>query len=575
MPLNPVSGTLGPVRARHLLRRLTFGPNQQQIDAFAGLSVNAALSRLFDNLAAPPPPVLPEGDAPAVPPNYAWTNKAPMEGERDFVFMGAFMNWWLGAMYHDNTALEKLVFFLHTIITNKDQVGGGTRDMYWQNVLFRTYLANDLSGTNPRFNRYPQFIKKVIADSSMLSFLDGKINVKGRPNENFAREMFELFTISKGEQRGPGDYTTFTEDDIKSAAKVLTGWAEIDWGKPEAFTPDPDTGLPTGKPRQFEGTATAHDNTVKTFSSVFGGATVTPAANPPTPASMADEVGQLVDMIYAQQAAARYVCRRIHRFFVHWHITDAVENEVIAPMAQTFIGSGFRLRPVLEELFGSEYFYEAATGINDDKPGCIIKSPLELTMGTMRYFNVAVAPVNTQELHNQMGNIRGIMTEMGLPLLDPYDVAGYEAYHQAPGYNRNWITTNTLAKRYEFINKLFNEMNGWGFSVDLLAWANSPQSGITNALATAPVTVGSKTYALDLIKHVADRMLPYSSLGNEITQERYNYFAEYHLGGLEFANWVFNWNNRNGGSMDIKADATARLKNLYNTVMQSPEYQLF
>ena len=154
-------------------------------------------------------------------------------------------------------------------------------------------------------------------------------------------------------------------------------------------------------------------------------------------------------------------------------------------------------------------------------------------------------------------------------------VAGYEAYHQAPGYNRNWITTNTLAKRYEFINRLFNEMNGWGFHVDLLAWANSPQSGITNALATTPATVGGKTYALDLIKHVADRMLPYSSLGNEITQERYNYFAEYHLGGLDFANWVFNWNNRNGGSMDIKADATARLKNLYNTVMQSPEYQLF
>ena len=575
MALSPISGSLGPVRAKHLLRRLTFGPNQQQVEAFSAMNIRQALDSLLGSTALPVPPQYPEDPAGKFPPGYEWVTGTRQEGEPDSRFQKALLCWWVGQMAHTDTALEKLVFFLHAIITTKREIGGSSRDLYWQNTLFRQYLINDLTNSNPNFNRYTHLIRKMMIDNSMLHYLDGRLNVKGRPNENFAREMFELFTIGKGPSLGPGDYTHYTEEDIRSVARVLTGWDVVNWKKPEAFTPDPDSGLPRGRPRINEdtGLASAHDNLPKTFSHAFGGHTIRPVDDPATPESMEDELRQLVDMIYGQEQAARFLCRRIYRFYVHWRIDDQVEEQIIGTMVQTFISHQFRLRPMLEQLFSSEYFFEAASGVGDPKFGSIIKSPLELTLGTLKYFNVALAPINTPQHNEQMGFLLGWLEEMGLHLMEPYDVAGYEAYHQAPGYNRNWITTNTLAKRYSFINGLLS--GKWDFGPDLLAWAGSPESGITDGMATKAVKIGDRSYAMELIEHIAQQLLPYAKRGDAITAERYAYFAEYHLGGLEFDNWVFNWNKRKGWNADIQADATIRLRNIYNAIMQSPEYQLF
>ena len=227
----------------------------------------------------------------------------------------------------------------------------------------------------------------------------------------------------------------------------------------------------------------------------------------------------------------------------------------------------------MEELFTSNHFYEAGGGQADDKFGALVKSPLELIIGTLNYFELALLPRNTPE-HNYMANQwLGLMADMGLNLMNPYDVAGYEAYHQAPGYNRNWITTNTLANRYAFIHRLLN--NQLEIKVNLLDWANNAASGVTDSIATTLEVVNERPYALPLVQHLAGRLPPYAQRNTTITAERYTYFAEYHLGGLDFANWKFTWENRNGGNPDISTDAEARLRNLFNALMQSPEYQLY
>ncbi|MFA0961317.1 DUF1800 family protein [Roseivirga sp. BDSF3-8] len=575
MPLQAISGTLGQERARHLLRRLTYGLRPGQVEAFASLQIGDALSRLMDGLQEPAHPRLPEDPEGGMPSEYEWVTITRADTERDHVLRSALLRWWTGQMYRDDTALEKLAFFLHTIHTTKSETGGSSRDLYWQNALFRRYLINDLTNTSTEFNRYTHLIAKVIVDNSMLHFLDGRLNVRGRPNENFAREMFELFTIGKGPVRGAGDYTTYTEADIREAARVLTGWTSVNWGTPEAFEPDVATGLPTGKARINEdsGNATNHDNEEKIFSASFNHTIITPMADPPTAESMEDEIRQLVEMIYNQEAAARYFIRRLYRFFVYWDVTEETEQTVIGPLAQTFMSGGYRLRPVLDELFSSEHFFQAAPGQGDDKFGALIKSPLELTLGTLRYFDVEIPEINTVEHNEVMGTVIGEMEDMGLHLMNPYDVAGYEAYHQAPGYNRNWITTNTLAERYAFIHRLLSGQ--MPLVIDLLAWADDPGSGITDTMATTAVDINGRNYALQLVEHLAGQLLPFSDRDTAITAERYTYFGEYHLGGLEWENWVFNWQNRNGGNMDIMTDATERLKNLFNALMQSPEYQLF
>ena len=583
--LQPISGNLGISRARHLLRRLTFGPTKLQVQQFAGLPVQTALNQLLSNWTIPPSPkALPDAWEQNPPADGAFVDKKPLPTEKDFALTNYFKWWWLGRMTTDPTAQEKMVFFLHTVITNKNEVGGGSRAMYWQNALFRQYLFNDFTDQNPKFNRYKQFVKKVCVDSSMLAFLDGRLNVAGRPNENFARELLELFTIGKGQTgTAAGDYGNYTEKDIKEAAKALTGW-DFNGDFELTTTLDPDTNLPTGKVKGDGKIAYEHDNTVKMLTATFASTrfpipNITPdplllAADKngqktiPTPASAADEVSQLIDIVYEKEQAARYFCRKLVRFFVYWNITDVIENQIVAPLAATFMTSGYRIRPVLEQLCSSEFFFEADAGNTDDKFGALIKSPLELTLGTLRYFETTFAPLNSKELYSQMSAIEGAMFGMGLDFLNPYDVAGYEPYHQAPVYNRNWITTNTLANRYNFVRELIKDKNQWNF--DIFAWANNDPD--LAAVATNATVIDGKEYALDFVKYVVGQFLPLSQLSTEITQKRMNYFARYHLDTYTFADWKNYWNQRTGTG---KPYVTDMLRLLVNAVLQSPEYQLF
>ena len=246
--LNPISGALGVKRARHLLRRLTYGASKDTINTFAGMTVGTALNTLFNfNPTLPAHPIaFSDAWEKNAPSDGQWVSKPPIDTEKDFKLTGYFKVWWLGEMALNGTALEKLVFFLHTVITTKDQVAGGARAMYWQNYMFRQYLVNDFANANPKFSKYTQLLEKICVDNSMISFLNGNLNVKSSPNENFGREFLELFSIGKLDEVGKGDYQNYTETDIKAAAKVFTGWDGIDWKK-ELGNIDPDTGVPTGK----------------------------------------------------------------------------------------------------------------------------------------------------------------------------------------------------------------------------------------------------------------------------------------------------------------------------------------
>ncbi|MDZ7647892.1 MAG: DUF1800 family protein [Cytophagales bacterium] len=93
-------------------------------------------------------------------------------------------------------------------------------------------------------------------------------------------------------------------------------------------------------------------------------------------------------MIYSKPETARNFCRRIYRYYVYHEITQTIDDTIIAEMANTFATSGYKIQPVLEDLFQSQHFYDAAAGVNDDAFGGIIKSPLDLLVGTFRIFNV-------------------------------------------------------------------------------------------------------------------------------------------------------------------------------------------
>lgn len=582
MPLTELTQPLGTKRAAHLLHRATFGPTKAQIDAFAGNTPAQAITQLFGQ--ALPDPQLPLDPETGLEWVVSGTTDAN-SGDSDLqeFFKGWFIGQMLSLGISDSQSLaysarEKIVFFMHTVLTTIQTKVDNSRSLYFQNQLFRQFaLDKTLAAT---FN-FKELTKKICVDNAMLRLLDGNLNVKGSPNENYARELHELYSIGRGLEgtlppvTEPGDYFLFKELDVQEAARVLSGW-NID----DTFSNiDPDTNLPRGIVRGSATNASSHDNTPKQFSERFNNITI--QADPlllngtnATEESALDEISQLIESIYSKPETAKNICRRIYRYFVYHSIDATLDATVIEDMAATFASSGYKLQPVLEELFKSEHFYEASAGVDDDNFGGIIKSPLDLMAGSYRFFNVALPdPIaDPAGYYEQTANMIRTLSSMGMHFYEPFDVAGYDAYHQFPIYHRSWISTNYLTERYQFIRNLIAQNQELGDAVDLIAFV---QSNFDNSTAS-----DARLLIIELAKYllpVNDNLTfdPASDDTSGLTAERLTYFLTAFLKSPQIdpdpeASWTFRWNN----PVDMEV-VRRQLENLFNAMMQSPEYQLF
>ena len=586
MPLAEYTGTLGYKRAAHLLHRASFGPTKEEIDNFATLTPTLAIAKLFQQPL--PDPVLPLDPETGKEWCISGTTDAN-SGDSDL--QEFFKGWFIGQMLSLGVSptlslaystREKIVLFIHTVLTAIQSKVDNSRSLYFENQLFRLFAFDKTAGV--KFN-FKELTKKASVDNTMLRLLDGNLNVKGSPNENYARELHELYTIGRGLEgtlpsvTDPGDYFLYREEDVQAAAKVLSGW-DIDTTYANI---DPDTLLPRGTVKGSLTNASGHDNDVKQFSDRFNNqiiqanATLLSGTNA-TEASALDEISQLIDMIYSKPETARNICRRIYRFYVYHEITQSIDDTIIAEMAATFASNEFKLQPVLEELFKSQHFYEAAAGVNDDNFGGIIKSPLDLMVGTMRLFDIQAQMPNpvtgAKAFYEKTNELIRSLTDMGMHFYDPFDVAGYDAYHQYPIYHRSWISTNYLTNRYDFIRQFVSGNQGMAGALKIDA-VNFVKTKISNATASN---------ARDLIIELAKYLLPQAENltfdpaaddNSGLTAERMNYFLTAFLKSPQIdvdpeGLWTFRWNNAYEPEVVPK-----QLESLFNAMMQSPEYQLY
>jgi hypothetical protein len=293
----------------------------------------------------------------------------------------------------------------------------------------------------------------------------------------------------------------------------------------------------------------------------------------PTEATAIDEIHQLIELLYSKPETARNICRRIYRYYVYHEVTQEIDDTIIASMADTFQQNGYKLQPVLEDLFQSQHFYDAAAQIDDDNFGGIIKSPLDLIIGTYRFFELKLPNSTTAaaDFYAYTGELIGAMSGMGMHFYQPFDVAGYDAYHQYPVYHRSWISTNYLAKRYEFIRSL-QEMGGGMMTLDAYQFIrnNFPMAIASNA----------RLLIIELAKYlfpVHDNLTfdPNADDTAGLTAERLNYFLTAFLKSPEIdtdpeGEWTYRWTTQDEIEVVI-----GQLRNLLNAMMQSPEYQLY
>lgn len=543
-----LSSYTSPMTARqaaHLLRRCSFGPTNGEIDTFTGLSPQQALDLLVQDLTAPEPPIDPVWGEP-------WLTRPDLEDEErssEEDRQRYTLAWWIDQMLQTGPHLrERMTYFFHTHFTTILSRVRQSRAHYYQLALFRHHALGNIK----------ELARLMCLDNAMLVHLDGFDNRKGSPNENFGREFLELYTIGKGPQIGPDDYTTFTELDVREASRVLSGYNTDH----NYTTIDEETGIPTGRLRGNGTIASDHDAGTKTFSAAFGNAQISPATvvnNQTTKEDALQELQDLVDMIFAQQDTARHFCRKLYRFFVYYQIPDDVEADIIEPLSQIMIDNEYAVEPVLRALLGSEHFFDVDNAVAEDNHrGAIIKSPLELTLGTLRYFGVSHPDIQATPEAAYDTLIEGVlrpMDLMGLTLYEPFEVAGYAAYHQTPGYNRNWISSNYLARRYQYADLLTADESPLPF--DIVAWVDDAAH------------IANPADAESMVRQLCDQLFP-----EIITAERFDYFLyTVLLDQFSLLNWEMEWDDYKSTGDDT--GVRPQLERLYRALIQAPEYQLF
>ncbi|MEL6866185.1 MAG: DUF1800 family protein [Bacteroidota bacterium] len=538
--LAPKSGTLSRQEAAHLLRRCSYNVSRERIDEFTGKTVYQAVTDLVKvSLPSIPEPIDPET-------GEHWINSGSPPTSAGFKLRHYVRSWWTHEALLDPTIGHKMMFFLHTnFVVSANAIDNREYFDYLQ--LLRHYAIGN----------YRELAEKIVVDNSMLRYLDNTLNNKDNPNENFAREYLELFTIGKGPQIGPGDYTNYTEDDVAAAARVLTGFKRARRGD----VIDDDTGIPSGYANFNQ-----HDTGKKTFSAAFQNKNIFGAGSA---AGMFDELSEFIDMIFDQPETARALCRKLYRFFVSRYISDEVEQDFIIPLADLFIANQFSLTYILKRLLRSEHFYDADDSVAKDQVfGSLIKSPLELLHGAMSFFKIDIPdpvqnPVDHYDGFYRFSINNVFFPQAGFSIFYPAVVAGYPAYFQEPEYNRNWFNATTIIARYTLPRMLLTGrkiLSGGtlaGVQLDIVHFIEQSEH-ISNPLL-----------ADILVQELLDYMLVDSP-----DAERFNYFLnDAFLDGLPAADWTYEWE-----AYELTGDATEvriPLENLVIAIMYSPEYQVF
>lgn len=546
--LDQYNSILGEKNAKHLLRRATFVYNRTLINQFSNLTPNQALDLLLQeiqlNLNLPYDP-LPSGNA-----DGFWTESNNLHTsftnqERKASIVSGW--WWYNAINCPNLKF-KMCHFLSTRFTVEKGNGAGTSTDFYDHLKLLLYYS---------FGNYKTLSKKMCLNNCMLNYLNNTNNVKSAPNENYAREFIELFTIGKGEQIAPGNYTNYTENDIVQAAKVLTGF-KCDFNR---NTIDIDNGIPKGI-----NVFADHNTENKVFSNAFNNQTINGAANEE---QMSNELDDFVEMIFTQQSTAKHICRKLYAYFVKSTITAEVENDIINPLALELYTNNYELVPTVRRLLSSLHFYDRDDSNPEDETiGAIVKSPLQQLSEICSFLYASIPNPNTNPfdfymvfwndfLHNSF------FKKANMIPFDPDNVAGYSAYHQIPDYDKNWISGSTLIARFKLAESLMDGKN----RIDGSATDTAGKINITDALIQN-----------DIISVVDDPYILTSELcaaffGQEADEDRINYFMNtFLLQGQPPSDWTSVW------SFFIVANFNAvveiRLNSLITSILKAPESQL-
>ncbi|MCW9037590.1 DUF1800 domain-containing protein [Altibacter sp.] len=381
-------------KVKHAFKRLGFGAPQPEVDAVLAMSPGDFIDSLVDTAAG-----LPVTPAP-VWGYYAVSDFTNYEAENN-----QYIEDWrvqTGNDFISEKLRGRLTFFwANHFVTELETYFYAPYLFQYYNTLQTHCLGN-----------FKDFVQAIGINSTMLVYLNGFENTNNNPNENYARELFELFTLGEG--------NGYTETDITETSRALTGYNH--WSEPGAAI-------------YFD--AITHDAGNKTIFGQTG------------PWGYED----VINILFQERSTeiATNICRKLYKFFVSPDVDAIVEQNVIIPLAQTFVTNNFELVPVLKQLFKSEHFFdERALGV-------VIKSPFDV----MFTFANETGFFYDDSIMDAFIYYAGLM---GQELFDPPDVSGWQR-------DETWINTSTLTGRWQLMEVYLDYLfyNGYDFTFTDLA----------------------------------------------------------------------------------------------------------
>lgn len=407
--------------AKHLLSRAMFAPSYEQITWSVQQGLEATIDQLLQPNPLPEPPINAFYDEdPEVAIGSTWVHaryeeKSVNEGIN--YRQRSLTAWTIKTIFEEGiSAREKLTLFFHNHFAINS-------------VLDERYLYRYISTIREKcLGDYRALTKAIAIDPSMLRYLNGRQNKRQAPNENFARELLELFTVGKGPQAGPGDYSHYTEKDIVEIARSMTGWYDV------GYT---DTEYQGEIGAQFN--IMDHSEGVKELSVHFNAAQI--------PDLLDQEYAYVIDVIFTSAQASRFLAEKLFRWFVHYDTSLAGVDQFLEDLADTVREEQFNISAILTALWKSDHFYEMRYRAT------MIKNPMDFIMGILKTGDLHISNTLDEE-YDSFYRIFDFLGKMQMEYFDIPEAAGWKAYYRSPLYSRNWINATTLPIRMQLVDDL-------------------------------------------------------------------------------------------------------------------------
>ena len=425
----------------HLLRRAGFGATRDELEAYVARGYEATVEELLH-----------PGDPQSLPGDVI---RRYHVDQSELRHVASAATYWLYRMVTTRSPLEeKITLFWHSLFATAERKVNNSKTVLRQIDMLRRYGLGS----------FPALLVQISKDPAMIYWLDNMDNHGAAINENYGRELLELFSM------GVGNYT---EQDIKECSRAFTGWT-IQNAEYMALRTHKNSIWPYSRiVRQFEYRPDDHDEGEKQFlgeSGRFNGE-------------------DIIDIIVRNPATARFVCTRLYQYFVADEV-DGDGEALVRELQASYFGSGYEVRSVFRTLFNADHFKSEAVRF------ARVKSPTELVVGILRLAKELRWPkLDDTDVARAIGY-------MGQELLNPPSVEGWHEGHE-------WLDSGAMVERVNFVSKYLGNVEAAGVRdiIDMLASENggvlSPEETVDRCLdLMGPVSVDPSTRAA-LISHVA------------------------------------------------------------------------